>query len=327
MEELLHVEDLKTYFITRDFLIKAVDGVSLSIGRGRSLGIVGESGSGKSITSLSIIRLVPHPGKIVSGSIRFDGKELLSLPEREMRKLRGKEIAMIFQDPLTALNPVLTVGMQISENLFMHEALTAAQVKQKTIELLEMVQIPSAKNRLSEYPHQFSGGMRQRVMIAMALACSPRFLIADEPTTALDVTIQSQIMDLLQNLARDLHMALLLITHNLGIVSQACDDILVMYAGVVLERSPVGKIFEMPLHPYTQGLLNSIPRLRQSQAGRLIPIEGQPPSPQRRPCGCPFHPRCSRRIAELCEKETPLLEEVESGRLVRCFLYSSRLRG
>lgn len=327
MEELLHVEDLKTYFITRDFLIKAVDGVSLSIGRGRSLGIVGESGSGKSITSLSIIRLVPRPGKIVSGSIRFDDKELLSLPEREMRKLRGKEIAMIFQDPLTALNPVLTVGMQISENLFMHEALTAAQVKQKTIELLEMVQIPSARSRLSEYPHQFSGGMRQRVMIAMALACSPRFLIADEPTTALDVTIQSQIMDLLQNLARDFHMALLLITHNLGIVSQACDDILVMYAGVILERSPVGKIFDMPLHPYTQGLLNSIPRLRQSQAGRLIPIEGQPPSPQRRPCGCPFHPRCSRRIAELCEKETPLLEEVESGRLVRCFLYSSRLHG
>jgi oligopeptide/dipeptide ABC transporter ATP-binding protein len=326
MEELLRVEELKTYFETRDFFIRAVDGVSFSIRKGGSLGIVGESGSGKSMTSLSIIRLVPRPGKIVSGSIYFDGRDLLTLPEKEMRKLRGKDIAMIFQDPLTALNPVLTIGKQVAENLFMHEEITSKEAFRRTVELLEMVQIPAARKRISDYPHQFSGGMRQRVMIAMALACKPRFLIADEPTTALDVTVQAQIIGLLQKLARDMHMALLLITHNLGIVRKICEDILVMYSGIVVESSPSDRLLEQPLHPYTQGLLNSIPRLKSRSFQKLVPIDAQPSSSQALSSGCVFHPRCSKIIRGLCDNEIPPFTVYEDGHCVRCFLYEQQGR-
>jgi len=322
MEELLRVEELKTHFITREYVLKAVDGVSFSINKGGSLGIVGESGSGKSITSLSIMKLIPRPGKIVSGAVYFSGRDLLGLSEKEMRKLRGKDISMIFQDPLTALNPVLTVGTQVSESLFMHEDISHKEARERTIEMLDMVQIPSARQRLGDYPHQFSGGMRQRVMIAMALACKPRFLIADEPTTALDVTIQAQIMSLLENLSENSRMALLLITHNLGIVRKVCNDIAVMYSGTILEASETSALFDNPLHPYTCGLLNSLPRLKGDRQKMLVPIDGQPPSPQDRPPGCVFHPRCPRKINDLCEKEAPPMKEAEKNHQVRCFLYA-----
>jgi oligopeptide/dipeptide ABC transporter ATP-binding protein len=321
MDVLLSVQDLRTHFITREYVLKAVDGVDFSIGRGGTLGIVGESGSGKSITSLSLMRLIPPPGKIVSGRVLFDGRDLLGLSEKEMQKMRGKEMAMIFQDPLTALNPVITVGAQVVENIQMHEHISRKEADERAIELLDMVRIPSARKRLKDYPHQFSGGMRQRVMIAMALACRPRFLIADEPTTALDVTIQAQIMELVRNLTKDLQMALLLITHNLGLVKRSCNNVAVMYSGTIMEKSTTEDIFRAPLHPYTQGLLNSIPRLKGPHAERLTPIDGQPPSPLLRPSGCVFHPRCPKKIENRCQTEVPLLKEVSRNHMVRCLLY------
>jgi oligopeptide/dipeptide ABC transporter ATP-binding protein len=321
MDALLSVQDLRTHFITREYVLKAVDGVDFSIPRGGTLGIVGESGSGKSITSLSLMRLISPPGKIVSGSIVFDGRDLLTLSEREMQKMRGKDMAMIFQDPLTALNPVLTIGYQVSENILMHERISRKEAEKRTVELLDMVRIPSARKRLRDFPHQFSGGMRQRVMIAMALACKPRFLIADEPTTALDVTIQAQIMELVGSLTKSLGMALLLITHNLGLVKKSCVESAVMYSGTIMEKSSTEDLFRSPLHPYTQGLLNSLPRLRGARGERLIPIDGQPPSPLERPSGCVFHPRCPKRIENRCQTESPLLREVGPGRRVRCHLY------
>jgi oligopeptide/dipeptide ABC transporter ATP-binding protein len=320
MDLLLSVSDLRTHFITRDYVHKAVDGVSFSIERGGSLGMVGESGSGKSLTSLSILRLVPPPGRIVSGEILFNGVSLLEKSERQMRELRGKEIAMIFQDPLTALNPVLTVGAQIEENLQMHGKVSSKEARRRAVEVMEMVKIPCAAKRISDYPHQFSGGMRQRVMIAMALICNPHFLIADEPTTALDVTIQAEIMELLRDLQQRFTMAVLLITHNLGLVVQACRHCAVMYAGIIVESGQTGALFRRPLHPYTQGLINSMPRVRGERGERLSAIEGQPPG-RERPSGCVFHPRCPSRIAGLCETEAPPEFTIEEGHYGRCWLY------
>ncbi len=321
MEELLLVEELKTHFIYRDYVHKAVDGVSFSIRGGRSLGIVGESGSGKSITSLSIIRLLPRPGKMVSGRLLFEGRTLSDLSEKEMRTIRGRDIAMIFQDPLTALNPVLTVGAQIAENILMHEKISRKEAMERTALLMDMVRIPCGRSRLKDYPHQFSGGMRQRVMIAMALACNPRLLIADEPTTALDVTIQAQIMELIANLIRERTMSMLLITHNLGLVKKVCEEVAVMYLGTIVESSDTENLFVSPLHPYTQGLLSSIPRLKGAGGERLIPIQGQPPSPRMRPEGCVFHTRCNKKIAHRCDRDDPPCVEAEKGHKVRCFLY------
>jgi len=322
MEELLRVEELKTHFIYRDYVHKAVDGVSFSIRGGRSLGIVGESGSGKSITSLSIIRLLPGPGKIVSGRMLFEGRNLPDLSEKEMRDIRGRDVAMIFQDPLTALNPVLTVGAQIAENILLHEAVSRKEAMERTARLMEMVSIPYGRSRMKDYPHQFSGGMRQRVMIAMALACNPRFLIADEPTTALDVTIQAQIMELIGNLTRERAMSMLLITHNLGLVKRVCEEVAVMYLGTIVESSPTGNLFSCPLHPYTQGLLDSIPRLKSIRGGKLLPIPGHPPSPRMRPGGCVFHTRCGRKIENRCDCSEPPCVEPEKGHQVKCFLYA-----
>jgi oligopeptide/dipeptide ABC transporter ATP-binding protein len=322
MEELIHLEELRTSFIYPDYVHKAVDGVSFSIREGRSLGIVGESGSGKSITSLSIIRLLPRHGHIVSGTITFAGRDIRALSERDMRTLRGRDIAMIFQDPLTALNPVLTVGAQIAENILMHEKVTTREARERTCSLMEMVRIPYGHKRIKDYPHQFSGGMRQRVMIAMALACNPRFLIADEPTTALDVTIQAQIMELIGTLTRERNMSMLLITHNLGIVKRVCEEVAVMYMGTVVESSATEDLFLNPCHPYTQGLLSSIPRLKREGAERLHPIPGHPPSPRMRPEGCVFHTRCQRKIENCCNRQVPPEIEVEKGHRVKCLLYA-----
>ena len=270
MAPLLDVKDLSTHFFTQDGVVKAVDHVSLFVDEGETLGIVGESGSGKSVTSLSIMRLIPSPpGKIVSGSIRFDGEDLLGYSEDEMRKVRGKEVAMIFQDPMTSLNPVLTVGRQITESLELHMKMTGKEAKNRAAELLRMVGIPSPDARLDDYPHQFSGGMRQRVMIAMALSCNPRLLIADEPTTALDVTIQAQILELIKKLQQELGMAVIVITHDLGVVAGMADRIAVMYAGRVIEEGPTERIFADPRMPYTIGLLQSIPRLDEQRGHRL----------------------------------------------------------
>lgn len=320
MDTLLNVSDLRTHFITREYVHKAVDGVNLSIEHGGSLGLVGESGSGKSLTSLSILRLVPPPGKIVSGEILFNGENLLARSEKQMRALRGREIAMIFQDPLTALNPVITVGSQIEENLLMHEKVSKKEAHSRVVEVMEMVRIPYAEKRISDYPHQFSGGMRQRVMIAMALICRPHFLIADEPTTALDVTIQAEIIELLKDLQSSFRMAVLLITHNLGLVMQLCRHCAVMYAGSIVESGETGALFRRPLHPYTQGLINSMPKVKGRSETRLSAIEGQPPG-RERPPGCVFHPRCPKRIDNLCERDVPPPFQAEEGHYGRCWLY------
>jgi oligopeptide transport system ATP-binding protein len=294
MPPLLQVKDLRTYFYTPDGVVKAVDGVSFDLQPGETLGIVGESGCGKSVTALSIMRLIPTPpGRIVAGQVIFEGEDLLQKDPDEMRRVRGRRIAMIFQDPMTSLNPVLTVGRQISEALELHLRLDPGAARRRTIELLDMVGIPSARQRVNDYPHQFSGGMRQRVMIAMALSCNPRLLIADEPTTALDVTIQAQILELLKNLTREFHTAVMLITHNLGVVAGMCDRVLVMYAGRIVEEAPTTLLFERPAHPYTLGLLRSVPRLDEARKERLVPIEGLPPDLINLPPGCPFAPRCA----------------------------------
>jgi oligopeptide/dipeptide ABC transporter ATP-binding protein len=317
-EPLLKVSGLKTHFFTEEGVVKAVDGVDFEIPRGGILGIVGESGCGKSITSLSIMRLVAEPqGKIVDGQILFNGQDLLQLSPDKMREIRGNRIALISQDPMTSLNPVLTVGDQIMEAIILHQKLPKAQARQRAIEMLERVGIPSAATRIDDYPHQFSGGMRQRVVIAMALSCEPDLLIADEPTTALDVTIQAQILDLMRDIRDRNNAAVIMITHDLGVVAELCDTVAVMYAGKVVEYTDVETIFRSPQHPYTQGLMASIPQLGVRQE-RLTPIEGQPPSLSRLPPGCSFGPRCPHAWTKCAE--APRLETSEPGHLVRCWL-------
>ncbi len=302
---LLEVTDLKTYFHTPSGVVRAVDGVSFSLQPGRTLAIVGESGSGKTVTVTSMMGLIPKPpGKIEGGTALFKGRDLLTLSREEYRRVRGKEIAMIFQDPLTALNPVHRVGHQIVEMIRAHEDISKQQARERAIELLATVGIPNPRERVAAYPHEFSGGMRQRAMIAMALSLNPAILIADEPTTALDVTVQAQLIELLQGLQRDFGMGLILITHDLGIVAQVADEILVMYAGRMVERGTPEQIFYRPQHPYTWGLLGSIPRPGGSGEERLISIKGMPPSLLRVPSGCPFHPRCVFRF-EPCDKDRP----------------------
>ena len=307
MAGLLEVANLRTWFESQAGPIRAVDGVDFSLGAGRTLGIVGESGSGKSVSALSIMRLVEPPGRIQEGSsVVFNGRDLLKLGERELESIRGAEISMVFQEPMTSLNPVYTVGDQIAESVRIHRGLKGRAARERALEMLKLVGIPEAARRLDDYPHQLSGGMRQRVMIAMALACDPKLIIADEPTTALDVTIQAQILDLLAGLRERLGMAILLITHDLGVVAEMCDDVVVMYAGRVVERGPVADVFTTPQHPYTEALLQSIPMLGMTQAEPLRVIRGSVPSPLDWPEGCRFRPRCDYAF-DKCVELPPLL--------------------
>ncbi len=318
-QPLLVVKNLETQFKTQDGIVRAVSNVSFHVDRGETLGIVGESGSGKSVTSLSIMRLIPNPpGKIVGGQIIFDGENLLDYTEEEMRHIRGNRIAMIFQDPMTSLNPVLTIGRQITESLELHMKLTPREARNRAIELLEMVGIPGAARRLDDYPHQFSGGMRQRVMIAMALSCNPELLIADEPTTALDVTIQAQILELIQRLQHELGTAVIIITHDLGVVAGMADRVIVMYAGRIVEEGPTEEIFARPRMPYTIGLLRSIPRLDEEEGRKLTPIRGLPPDLINLPQICPFSPRCDYFIPGKCDQQVPPLREVVPGHKAAC---------
>ncbi|MBX5454556.1 MAG: ABC transporter ATP-binding protein [Acidobacteriia bacterium] len=301
---LLEIEKLQTHFRTPEGVVRAVNGLSFSIDNGETVALVGESGSGKSVTSLSILRLLPEPPARIRGSIRFLGRELLSLSEAEMRRLRGGDIGMIFQEPMTALNPVLTVGTQIVETIRLHQGLSKREALERAEQMLAMVGIPEPRRRLNEYPYQFSGGMRQRAMIAIALACNPKLLIADEPTTALDVTVQAQILDLMRDLKARLGSAILLITHDLAIVAEMAERVVVMYAGRNVEEAPVGKLFKNPLHPYTRGLLGAIPRLGAGRKRRLAEIEGQVPSLREPIIGCAFAPRCPL-ATELCRRAAP----------------------
>jgi oligopeptide/dipeptide ABC transporter ATP-binding protein len=315
---LLEIRDLQTHFFTEDGVVRAVDGVSLELDGRETLAVVGESGSGKSVTALSILGLIPSPpGRIVGGSIRYRDRELVGMPSAELRKIRGKRIAMIFQEPMTSLNPVYSCGEQIIETVTLHEGLDRRAARQRAIEMLRWTGIPSPEQRVDEYPHQMSGGMRQRVMIAMALACRPDLLIADEPTTALDVTIQAQILDLLRRLQSELGMGVLLITHDLGVVAETADRVAVMYAGQVAESCGVRAAFERPLHPYTAGLLASLPRLG-SRVERLRVIPGQVPDPAHHPEGCRFHPRCPL-AEERCRREIPPLLTFDGDHQTRCW--------
>ena len=323
MSHLLEVNNLRTYFPTRRGLVRAVDGVSFYLDRGELLGLVGESGCGKSMTALSVMRLIGPPGKIVEGEILFDGQDLLKLSDAEMRQMRGDDIAMIFQDPMTSLNPVFTVGEQIAEALRLHRKLSRKEATRAAIEAMREVAIPDPARRIDDYPHQLSGGMRQRVMIAMALACNPKLLIADEPTTALDVTIQAQILELLDELRKQRELAVLLITHDLGVVAEVADRVAVMYTGRIVEESPVDELFARPKHPYTEGLLRSVPKLTSEHVARkerLETIEGTVPRPTDLPAGCHFAPRCSHRMPRCTEGDIPLYE-LEKDVQVRCVLY------
>ena len=314
--QLLDVRDLKTHFRTDDGIVRAVDGVSFHVEKGQTMAIVGESGCGKSVTALSIMGLVPAPGR-VSGEIRFDGVDLAALPPGEMRELRGDRLSMIFQEPMTSLNPAFTVGEQIAEGILRHRATSRAAARERTIEMLRRVHIPSPERRFDDYPHRLSGGMRQRVMIAMALACEPKLLIADEPTTALDVTIQAQILDLMRTLREETGAAIILITHDLGIVAELADDVAVMYSGHIVERASVRTLFAQPQHPYTVGLLGSIPRLDLEQQ-RLPAIEGSVPDPLRRVAGCRFHPRCPF-VIDRCRQEDPPLMAMNAAHVSACW--------
>jgi peptide/nickel transport system ATP-binding protein len=317
---LLEVENLQTHFRTPDGVNRAVDGISFHVNQGETLAVVGESGCGKSVTAMSILRLVPEPPAKIAGAIRFQGKELLALSEREMRAIRGNDISMIFQEPMTSLNPVLTVGRQLSETLRLHEHLNRGAADARAVEMLTLVGIPEPHRRLSEYPHQLSGGMRQRVMIAIALACNPKLLIADEPTTALDVTIQAQILDLMKDLKRRVGAAIVLITHDLGIVAEVAERVMVMYAGRKLEEASVGALFRTPRHPYTQGLLGAVPKLGSSLTGgasKLAEIPGLVPDLKQRIRGCIFASRCPH-ATELCRQVAPALERKAHGHLAAC---------
>ena len=316
---LLEVKNLKTHFHTDDGIVKAVDGVSFDLYEGEILGIVGESGCGKSVTAFSVIRLIPDPpGKIVGGEVFFEGRDLLKMSAEEIRQVRGNKIAMIFQEPMTSLNPVLTIGHQLSEPLIYHRNFDRTAALQEAVRLLSLVQIPDGERRVQAYPHQFSGGMRQRAMVAMGLGCRPRLIIADEPTTALDVTIQAQLLDLMKKLTEDFGTALIIITHNLGVIARYADRVNVMYAGKIVERATARDLYAAPRHPYTIGLLNSVPRLDRAVKEKLIPIEGQPPDLIRPPSGCSFHPRCVH-AQEKCRQESQELRLVADRHYAACW--------
>ena len=319
MNELLEIKDLRTYFFSHEGTVKAVDGINLKLSKGETLGLVGESGCGKSVTALSIMRLIPSPpGKILGGKIHFEGKNLLELDEKEMRKIRGRKISMIFQEPMTSLDPMFKIGDEIEEVIKLHQGLKKDEARKKAIESLRIVGMPDPEERINEYPHELSGGMRQRAMIAMALSCNPALLIADEPTTALDVTIQAQILRLIDELRKKFGTSVLLITHDLGVIAETCDNVAVMYAGHIVEQTDVNKLFRNPLHPYTKGLMKSIPRI-DIDTERLDIIKGLVPNLLEVPSGCPFHPRCDF-CSEICTKELPELMETEKNHLVRCHL-------
>ncbi len=319
MAKLLEINNLSTYFFTQDGIVKAVDDISYELEEGEVLGVVGESGCGKSVHALSIMRLVPTPpGRTVAGEVIFEGEDLLEMDDAEMRNIRGNRIAMVFQEPMTSLNPVLTIGRQLTETLELHQGMTGQQARNRAAELLQTVGIPDADRRLVDYPHQFSGGMRQRVMIAMALSCNPRLIIADEPTTALDVTIQAQILELMQELARDFGTAMIIITHNLGVVARYADNVNVMYAGKIIETGSAEEIYHNPKHPYTLALLNSVPRLDANERIRLDAIEGLPPDLVNLPEGCSFAPRC-KYVFEQCLDETPVLNEAAQAHNSACW--------
>jgi len=317
-DNILEIKDLVVHYITDEGVVEAVNGLNMTLKRGETLGLVGETGAGKTTTALSILRLVPNPpGKIISGEIHFDGENLLELSEEEMRSIRGNKISMIFQDPMTSLNPVMTVGEQIAEGIEIHQGLSTDEAMEKAHEMLELVGIP--RERAIDYPHQFSGGMKQRVVIAIALACNPSLLIADEPTTALDVTIQAQVLELMRNLREEFNTAMILITHDLGIVAETCDKVAVMYAGEVIEYATLEQLFENPKHPYTIGLFGSIPSL-EHDVERLKPIKGLMPDPTNLPSGCPFHPRCSH-AQDICKERKPIVTNIEEGHMVKCLIY------
>ncbi|MEO7001171.1 MAG: ABC transporter ATP-binding protein [Ktedonobacterales bacterium] len=317
-DKLLDVQHLQTHFFTRGGIVKSVEDVSLSLNESETLGLVGESGCGKSVTSLSIMRLVDKPGKIVGGKILFRGDDIINMDEEELHNLRGGKIAMIFQDPMTSLNPVYTVGFQIAEAAKAHLNLDDRAATARALEMMERVRIPEAKRRLGHYPHEFSGGMRQRVMIAIALSCNPQLIIADEPTTALDVTIQAQVLDLMKALGTEFRTATLLITHDLGVVAGTCERVAVMYAGRIVETAPTTTLFSQPAHPYTQALLNAVPRPDTPRGTKLTAIGGQPPNLVNLPPGCSFAPRC-RKAQPRCRQERPLLENVAPNQKVACF--------
>ena len=317
-EPLLQIQNLQTHFFTAEGVVRAVNGVTYDVQPGETLGLVGESGSGKSVSALSLMRLVPNPpGKIVGGEVLFDGESLLDVTDKRMREIRGNDIAMVFQEPMTSLNPVLTIGRQLTEALELHLDLTGHDAKRRAVELLHLVGIPAAEERLGDYPHQFSGGMRQRVMIAMGLSCDPKLLLADEPTTALDVTIQAQVLEVMARLSRELGTAVIVITHNLGVVARYADRVNVMYAGRIVESGPAMEIYHQPRHAYTLGLLESVPRL-DARSGRLIPIEGTPPDLAHLPEGCAFEPRC-RFATDICRQERPDLTEYSPGHTMACW--------
>jgi peptide/nickel transport system ATP-binding protein/oligopeptide transport system ATP-binding protein len=318
MTKLLEVKDLRTYFYTDDGVVKAIDGVNFSVEAGKTIGIVGESGCGKSITAMSILRLIPEPpGKIVSGEALFEGRDLTKVSDKEIRGIRGNDISMIFQEPMTSLNPVFTIGFQIGEVLMLHQKLSKEEAYERAIEMLKLVKIPRAEKIVDEYPHQLSGGMRQRVMIAMALACQPKLLIADEPTTALDVTIQAQILEIMNELKNKLNTSIMLITHDLAVIAEMADHVIVMYAGKVVEDAPITELFKNPRHPYTIGLMSSIPSLVK-EGQRLETIPGIVPNPLYLPKGCYFHPRCKYANDE-CKKAQPELRELAPNHKVACF--------
>ncbi|MGL5126515.1 MAG: ABC transporter ATP-binding protein [Fusobacteriaceae bacterium] len=323
-KKLLEIKNLEIKYITEDETVDAVNSISIEINEGETLGLVGETGAGKTTTALGIMRLIPNPpGKIINGEINFQGTDLLKASEEDMRKIRGSQISMIFQDPMTSLNPVMTVGEQIAEVIEIHENKNKVEAMEKAKEMLELVGIPGA--RVNDFPHQFSGGMKQRVVIAISLACNPKFLIADEPTTALDVTIQAQVLDLMNELKNKFKTAMMLITHDLGVVAQVCDKVAIMYAGEIIEAGSLEDIFESPKHPYTHGLFGSIPNLDE-ECERLNPIQGLMPDPTNLPSGCKFHPRCPNAV-KICETKIPTETMIEVGHKVRCLAYENLTAG
>jgi len=320
MPPLLQVKDMKTYFYTEEGVVKAVDGVTYDVQEGETLALVGESGCGKSVSALTILRLIPvPPGRIVSGEVLFEGEDLMKLSEDELRRVRGNRISMVFQEPMTSLNPVLTIGKQLTEALELHLRLDKDAANNRAVQLLEMVGVAEAHRRIGDYPHQFSGGMRQRVMIAMAMSCNPKLLIADEPTTALDVTIQAQVLEVMARLSKEFGTAVIIITHNLGVVARYADRVNVMYAGKIIETSSAANVYADPRHPYTLGLLSSVPRLDHAMQAKLVPIEGLPPDLGHLPPGCSFYPRCTYRIDQ-CREEFPPLQLVSENHYAACWV-------